>query len=56
MMMKSVTWQQALVLIACVAGTLLAYQYLGERGGAAAATVGMVLNFLLGRGETHESQ
>lgn len=48
--MKNFTWQQALILLACIAAPIVAFRFLGspEAAGASMAA-GMVLNFLLGR-------
>ncbi len=48
--MKSITPQQALVLIACLAAPIAAFKLLGSAEAAAATyAVGMIVNFLLGR-------
>lgn len=48
--MKTITWQQALILLVCMAIPVAAFKFLGspEAAGASMAA-GMVLNFLLGR-------
>lgn len=48
--MKSITFPQALVLIACMGAPIAAYKLLDSPEAAAAGMViGMVVNFLLGR-------
>ncbi len=50
--MKSITYQQALVLVACLAAPILAYKLLSSvEAAGATAMVGMIVNFLLGRGD-----
>lgn len=48
--MKNITLPQALVLIACIAAPVAAYKFLGSPEAAAIGmTVGMIVNFILGR-------
>ena len=48
--LKSITTQQVLVLIACMAVPALIYKFVGSAEGAGAAGIaGMVINFLMGR-------
>jgi hypothetical protein len=48
---KSITLPQALVLVACLVAPIVAYKLLGSAEAmGATAMVGMVINFLLGRG------
>lgn len=50
--MKNVTWQQAAILLMCIASPIIAYKFLGSLEASAASMVaGMVLNFLLGRAD-----
>ena len=50
--MKSITYQQALVLIACLTAPILAYKLLSSvEAAGATAMVGMIVNFLLGRND-----
>lgn len=49
MNLRSISWQQAVVLVACVAGTFAAYKFLGPEAAGASMVVSMVLNFMLGR-------
>lgn len=47
----NITWQQAAVLIACIAAPVAAYKFLGSPEAAAVVTTaGMIINFLIGRG------
>lgn len=51
--MKNITLPQALVLIACIAAPVAAYKFLGSPEAAAIGmTVGMIVNFVLGRDST----
>ncbi len=53
MSLQNLTWQQALVFIACMAAPVLAYRFLGSAEAVAATTgVGMIVNFMLGRPAT----
>jgi hypothetical protein len=47
--LRNITLPQALILIACVAGTICAYKFLGENAGHATMIVSMILNFMAGR-------
>jgi len=49
--LRNVTLPQALILIACVAGTICAYKFLGENAGHATMIVSTILNFMAGRGD-----
>lgn len=50
--MKSITLQQALVLIACLGAPIVAYKLLSSvEAAGATAMVGMIVNFLLGRSD-----
>lgn len=49
-MLKNVTLPEALVLIACIAATVIAYKLFDSTTAAAVvASVGMTVNFMLGR-------
>lgn len=48
--MKNLTWQQALVFVACLAAPVFAYKFLASPEAAGVAgLVGMVVNFMMGR-------
>jgi len=48
--MKNITFQQAIVFVACLAAPIAAYKLLNSPEAAAATMfVGMVLNFIMGR-------
>ncbi len=50
MSLQNLTWQQALVFVACLAAPVAAYKLLGStEAGAATRFVGMVVSFMLGR-------
>lgn len=53
--MKNITLPQALVLICCIAAPIAAYKFLASPEAAAVGmTVGMLINFLLGRAGEEE--
>ena len=50
MSLQNLTWQQAIVFVACLAAPVAAYKLLGTADAVAATTlVGMIVNFMLGR-------
>lgn len=51
MSIPNLTWQQTIVLLACLACPVAAYKFLASPEAAAASmAAGMVVTFLLGRG------
>ena len=49
MSFRNITWQQAAVLIAALAATVVCYKFLGPDAAGAATVVSTVLAFLMGR-------
>lgn len=49
MTIRNLTWQQVVVLVACLAAVLLALKFLGNEAAGVTAVVSTVLTFLLGR-------
>ncbi len=48
--MRSISFPQVLILLACIAAPIVAYKFLGSAEAAAATTgIGMIVTFLLGR-------
>jgi hypothetical protein len=49
MSLRSITWPQVAVLVACLGVTFAAYKFLGPEAAGVSAVVATVINFLLGR-------
>lgn len=49
MTIRNLTWQQVVVLVACLAAVLVALKFFGNEAAGVTAVVSTVLTFLLGR-------